>query len=193
MAVWFVVVVGAYLYVWMMTGTFSAISVTALTLIGVSGATGLVAATMDSSKRAEALKARIALQSERDALDAALNMAGGLRAQLAAAVAGSPESLQLLATLMAKQTRLNELQQLAAAPVAGATPSQGWYLDLLSDQSGVSFHRLQMAVWTLVLAFVFVRAVRVDVLMPDFDATLLGLLGVSSGTYLGFKFPEPSK
>jgi hypothetical protein len=29
-----------------------------------------------------------------------------------------------------------------------------------------------------------------DVAMPVFDATLLGLLGVSSGTYLGMKIPE---
>jgi hypothetical protein len=46
---------------------------------------------------------------------------------------------------------------------------------------------------SIVLAFVFVRAVYVDALMPDFDATLLGLLGISSGTYLGFKFPETAK
>jgi hypothetical protein len=26
--------------------------------------------------------------------------------------------------------------------------------------------------------------------MPDFDNTLLALMGVSSGTYLGFKIPE---
>jgi hypothetical protein len=26
--------------------------------------------------------------------------------------------------------------------------------------------------------------------MADFDATMLALLGISSGTYLGFKFPE---
>jgi hypothetical protein len=26
--------------------------------------------------------------------------------------------------------------------------------------------------------------------MPEFDTTLLGLMGISSGTYIGFKFPE---
>jgi hypothetical protein len=41
-----------------------------------------------------------------------------------------------------------------------------------------------------VLVIVFVFAVRDSVLMPVFDNTLLGLLGISSGTYLGFKFPE---
>jgi hypothetical protein len=26
--------------------------------------------------------------------------------------------------------------------------------------------------------------------MPDFGVTLLGLMGISSGTYVGFKFPQ---
>ena len=26
--------------------------------------------------------------------------------------------------------------------------------------------------------------------MPEFSTTLLGLMGISSGTYLGFKLPE---
>jgi hypothetical protein len=29
--------------------------------------------------------------------------------------------------------------------------------------------------------------------MPEFDASLLTLMGISSGTYLGFKFPEKLK
>jgi hypothetical protein len=73
-----------------------------------------------------------------------------------------------------------------------AEPSQNrsWHLDLLSDEHGVSLHRLQMVVWTLVLMAVFIRAVHTDLLMPEFDATLLGLMGISSGAYLGFKLPE---
>jgi hypothetical protein len=47
-----------------------------------------------------------------------------------------------------------------------------------------------MVVWTVVLVIVFLVAVGNSVLMPVFDNTLLGLMGISSGTYLGFKFPE---
>jgi hypothetical protein len=68
--------------------------------------------------------------------------------------------------------------------------SQGWATDILSDEYGLSFHRLQMAAWTLGMAIVFIVAVWRTFGMPDFDATMLGLLGISSGTYLGFKFPE---
>jgi hypothetical protein len=37
------------------------------------------------------------------------------------------------------------------------------------------------------------RSVARDLVMPDFDTTLLGLMGISSGTYIGFKFPEKPK
>ena len=62
--------------------------------------------------------------------------------------------------------------------------------DILSDENGVSFHRLQIAVWTLVLVIVFAFVVYDTLAMPSFDEKLLALMGISSGTYLGFKFPE---
>ncbi|WEF34535.1 hypothetical protein [Pseudoduganella chitinolytica] len=65
--------------------------------------------------------------------------------------------------------------------------SRGWLADILSDRYGVSFHRFQMASWTLVLAIVFIQQVYRDLAMPDFDITLLGLMGISAGTYLGLK------
>jgi hypothetical protein len=59
--------------------------------------------------------------------------------------------------------------------------------DLLGDDGHISFHRFQVAVWTLVLGFVFVTRVLSELAMPEFSATMLGLMGISSGTYLGFK------
>lgn len=191
MAVWLVVVVGAYLYVWLVTGLFSSISTTALVLIGISGATGLVAVSMDAGKRADAARARIQLQAERDALTQTLDdPVTGLHAQLRSVTPASPEALQLTATLTPKLTRLNELESLLSAPAPAAASNDWWINDLLSDENGISFHRLQILIWTIVLVMVFIKAVYDDVLMPEFDATLLGLLGISSGTYLGFKLPE---
>jgi hypothetical protein len=37
---------------------------------------------------------------------------------------------------------------------------------------------------------VFFRMVWRDFAMPEFDTTTLALMGVSSGTYLGFKLPN---
>lgn len=74
-------------------------------------------------------------------------------------------------------------------PPAGA--SRSFMIDILSDSTGgISIHRFQMFIWTLVLGVIFVVSVYKDLSMPDFSATLLGLMGISSGTYLGFKFPE---
>jgi hypothetical protein len=65
--------------------------------------------------------------------------------------------------------------------------------DILSDGNGVNFHRFQLAVWTLVLSIVFVTQVYNQLDMPTFNQTLMGLLGLSAGTYLGLKIPEPTK
>lgn len=68
--------------------------------------------------------------------------------------------------------------------------SQGFLRDVLSDQEGISFHRFQLFVWTLVLGVIFLASVYHGLQMPQFNPTLLGLMGISSGTYLGFKIPE---
>ncbi|HEY2829260.1 MAG TPA: hypothetical protein VGJ88_04025 [Thermoanaerobaculia bacterium] len=65
--------------------------------------------------------------------------------------------------------------------------THGFVSDLISDANGVSIHRLQMFVWTLVLGVIFLASVYKDLAMPEFSATLLGLMGISSGTYLGVK------
>jgi hypothetical protein len=68
--------------------------------------------------------------------------------------------------------------------------SKGFLNDVMSDPTGVSLHRFQMFVWTLVLGVIFIGSVYKNLEMPEFSATLLGLMGISSGTYLGFKVPE---
>ena len=65
--------------------------------------------------------------------------------------------------------------------------------DILSDGNGVNFHRFQLAAWTLVLSIIFIKEVYVDLAMPTFNQTLMGLIGLSAGTYLGLKIPEPTK
>ncbi|MEO8937687.1 MAG: hypothetical protein ABI277_03785 [Burkholderiaceae bacterium] len=78
-----------------------------------------------------------------------------------------------------------------APPVAGTVdPSETkgrWWLDIVSDDDGVNFHRFQMAAWTAVLGVIFIHDVYEGLAMPDFSPTLLGLLGISAGTYLGLK------
>jgi hypothetical protein len=68
--------------------------------------------------------------------------------------------------------------------------STNFFDDILSDGNGYSFHRFQIFAWTIVLGILFVSAVWAELAMPQFNETLLALMGVSAGTYLGFKFPE---
>ncbi len=68
-------------------------------------------------------------------------------------------------------------------------PSKGFWMDICGSE-GVSLHRIQIIAWTVVLVFVFIVQVFTKLAIPDFNPTLLGLLGLSAGTYVGFKFPE---
>lgn len=75
-------------------------------------------------------------------------------------------------------------------PNAFGPPRESFLLDILSDAGGVSFHRFQMLVWSVVLGIFFMVSALGVLAMPNFSATLLGLMGLSAGTYLGFKIPE---
>ena len=68
--------------------------------------------------------------------------------------------------------------------------SRGFLRDILSDDDGISLHRFQIFVWTIALGVIFCVEVYKNLSMPQFDPTLLALMGISAGTYLGFKFPE---
>jgi hypothetical protein len=80
---------------------------------------------------------------------------------------------------------------LLASAADGTTPvpqpTQGFFGDLLSDGTGPSFHRYQMVLFTVIFAVIFIVKAATNLTMPEFDNTLLGLMGISNGTYLGFK------
>lgn len=86
------------------------------------------------------------------------------------------------------------LGSLIGGPPSGATlppaPSRGWWLDMLTDDQGVSIHRLQQVAFTLLLGYLFVRTVYKTVAMPEWDDNEVLLLGISSATYLGLKSQE---
>ena len=59
--------------------------------------------------------------------------------------------------------------------------------DLLSDKDTVGFHRFQLLIWNVVLGVVFLSQTWSEFAMPEFNSTLLGLLGLSSATFVGMK------
>ncbi|HLL02492.1 MAG TPA: hypothetical protein VK539_18055 [Myxococcaceae bacterium] len=96
---------------------------------------------------------------------------------------------------------IDKSKQPTTEPSTSVTPpepgkpreSRGFLEDLLNDDAGISLHRFQLFVWTLVLGVIFCASVYKNLQMPEFSATLLGLMGLSSGTFLGFKLPEGTR
>ena len=71
------------------------------------------------------------------------------------------------------------------------TVSQGFFYDILSDASGISIHRFQHLIWTIVAMIIFCcRAAKDICALPGFDSTILALTGISSAAYLGLKLNE---
>jgi hypothetical protein len=130
-AVWTLVVVYAYLFIWFITGEYNTeIPRTILVILGISAGTYATAVAVDKSK-------------END-------------------------------------------------PVNPATvaKSEGFFRDLLTDSGGAGLHRVQFALWSVVLMLVFAATVYETLAMPDFNTGLLGLMGISSAAYAGMKIPE---
>src|SRR5204863_4239476 len=68
--------------------------------------------------------------------------------------------------------------------------TQGFFKDLLNDINGPTIHRWQILAWTLVIGGIFVIGVYSGLEIPGLGNTLLILMGISGGLYLGFKIPE---
>lgn len=124
MAFWFFLVLGSFIYIYLITGDYNTITEQALVLIGIGAGTALGSVAIDSNKGTQPME------------------------------------------------------------------SDNFLSDLLTDANGTSFHRFQMLTWTIVLGILFIIGVYKALAMPEFSTTLLTLMGISSGTYLGFKVPE---
>jgi hypothetical protein len=86
----------------------------------------------------------------------------------------------------------------AAASVDATKPpvnseSQGFWSDILSDAQGLALYRFQMLVFNLLFGVLFILYVVQHVSMPEFDGNILTLMGMSAGTYAGFKIPEKTQ
>lgn len=186
MAFWFLLVIASFLFIWRVTGAIDIITPSVLGLIGIGAGTALGSAAIDINKRGEAANRLAALRAEEQTLKSEV-------AELDAKTNVTPAPADLSALQQArteKQNRLNLVTSQAAALTPGApASSRGILSDLLKDENGYSFHRLQMFVWTLVLGVIFMVSVWRRVSMPDFPTTLLALMGISAGTFIGFKIP----
>jgi len=143
MALWLVLSVAGFIFLWLTLGFYLHVITSAvLVLLGINGATGLAAIVIDQPKTAAAAPAAQGAQGA----------------------------------------------QAVAAPAART--SLGFIEDLICDSEGAKLQRLQMVIWTCVLAVIFVWNVVGNFVFADFDTNLLLLMGIASSTYLGFKMQE---
>jgi len=188
MAFWFFVVIASYIFIWMTTSNRESITDSTLALMGISAVTALGATSVGSSKISTAESKKQNLEIEQDGLSARLKE---LDAQIATNPV--PANLSDLAKEQTEKiTRLRQVNRDITNLTVAVAPqkSEGFWNDILSDADGISLHRFQMLIWTIVLGLIFVVSVYDSLAMPQFSATLLALMGISSGSYVGFKFPE---
>jgi hypothetical protein len=73
------------------------------------------------------------------------------------------------------------------------SPSEGFFVDILSDDNGISVHRFQKVIWTGVAVIIFlnkVYSIKTGCALPELSQTLLWLTGISSAAYLVLKTQE---
>jgi hypothetical protein len=196
MAFWFFMIYASYVVIWLITSALDPITGSVLALMGISAGTALSEALIDSGKGAATESNLKELAAERETLEQSIpnvqNRIDGLEAKTAM----TPEDLanrdSLSKRLQDYRTRLTRVKEqiLVLTPDEEDNISAGFLRDILSDGHGYSFHRFQIFAWTIVLGTMFVSSVYNGLAMPEFSPTLLGLMGISSGTYIGFKFPE---
>lgn len=201
-AFWFFLVIASFLLIYLITNDYNTITEQALILIGIGTGTALGAAMIDASKRDSSNDELGALVPARDKLQTDVSESEKQQKELeatitAAGASATDEDKQTLSTLKinlsekraslaAAQKKVEDAESGLSNPV-----SEGLKRDLLSDPDGeISFHRFQIVVLTIILGTMFCIGVYRALAMPEFDGTLLALMGISSGTYLGFKIPE---
>jgi len=186
MAFWFFVVSGSYFFIWMITGDLESLTESALGLIGISAATALGATVVGSSKRSDTVSKLQPLEKEKEALGTELDE---LKKQIAAS---TPPPSDLKVKDAEKKTRLDQVKMEIQALKDAKAPekSKNFLTDILDDADGITLHRFQIFIWTIVLGIIFLASIYNSLAMPQFSGTLLALMGISGGTYIGFKFPE---
>jgi hypothetical protein len=186
MAFWFFLVVSAFYFLWIITGRgdTDTINSTVLTLIGISAGTALGSAIASKNEAAMAAANAVAPPQPAVVYPEAIKAAQEALAQ----AKSEKDDVKIKA-------RTSEVARLKGGLKRWrALHRSQLLLDLLSENDSaagqgrvITFHRFQIVVWTLILGIVFVSEVLTKLAMPVFDSTLLVLMGISSGTYLGFR------
>lgn len=180
---WFILIVFSFIFIWLVTGQQD-LSSTALILLSISLGTALGATVIDVNKKASG----VSDQTNPAELNQLLSEKQKIEEELEELKRRKKEAEGFAEKKAEYDKKIEEIRQ--KFPGAIGPAHEGFLLDILSDASGISFHRFQMMVWTVVLGVLFISSVLGRLAMPEFSTTLLALMGISAGTFLGFKIPE---
>jgi len=201
-AFWFFIIMGSFIFIGSIMKNYNnIITPQSLTLIGISATTALSSVTIGNSRTAQMEVLRNQVTDEVNDLELNLETKIGevktLKQVTASAIdSGDVQAIMALVKAEAEKTSLEKNvnhakeRERKISSQLGTPSSNGFLIDLLNDFDGMSFHRLQIVLWTLVLGVIFISEVWKNLTMPAFDSNLLALQGISSATYLGFKLPE---
>jgi hypothetical protein len=198
MAFWTSMVLGSLIYLFLFSGFTGAPEVdnNLIALMGVSGATGIIAAAPDALKDLQA-------SSTKAAFDGTANAIVSIDAQIKT-VLSQPDVQPLAATyrpILAKlyADRSAQFAQLSThkqviSSNRRSDKTSGFFRDLIVDHNGNSLHRIQLIVLTIVYGAFFVRHVALATKMQDaltnvLPTSALTLMGIAGGAYVGFKLP----
>ena len=151
-----------------------------------------VAAARKALRNLEGSTDAAAITAAEKNLDAALEK--GMAAAPKATAGGNPSAVQTRLVQLEKQRQ--SFEECKKRPGRRNPLNRGFTRlmhDWLTEDGSFAVHRFQMFGWTLVLGVVFAWWVLYHSEMPKFDAVLLGLLGITNGTYLGFKLSDRGK
>jgi hypothetical protein len=187
LAFWFMVVFFGFFYLWVLTGKM-ALPITAVTLCSIALVTAIGGEGITQfSSNSEELSAynRLMLDrramSDRYIIDLIRNQMKSARARIDASAANPSAAEKAHCDYLeyARQLRFMQLPKMGR-----------WLTDLLSENGDITLHRFQMLAWTLGLGAMFLFHVVGELSLPDLPGSLVALMGLSAGTYLGFRIPE---
>jgi len=191
MAFWFTLIFAAFVGIYVLTSNYHTITPQTLWLMGIAASSGIAAVAVDVIKDTPADAANRGLQA------LGLNTYADVE-RTRQEISDREDQLKAnpatnIAQKLNLEIRDRRLLLTAYENAIKSFVSEGWFKDITTDLNGSALHRVQALAWTLALGVVFVVGAITDHVMPQFDPSLLLLLGISNAGYIGFKYPEPQQ
>ncbi|MGH9838087.1 MAG: IPT/TIG domain-containing protein [Blastocatellia bacterium] len=190
---WFALILTSFTFIYLVTGQFD-ISASALILLGIGFGTAVGASMIDEGRQETDVNNQPNNGKLQDMLEekARIEMELNNLSITRRALLSDEEKKNLDEQLKAKEAEAKaKVQEISNEfPNAIRPGSEGLRKDILTDANGARFHRYQMAAWTFILGIIFLQQVLSRLAMPKFSETVLALMGISAGTFLGLKTTE---